>query len=68
MDALVLIAKVTALAATFVVTIGIVERLLGAGYGRSGRLHPRVVEVVSAVIAIASVLLVLSLFVLLHWL
>jgi hypothetical protein len=42
----------------FVATVGLVDRLLGAGYGRRGRLPQRIVSVVSVVTAFAAVFLV----------
>jgi hypothetical protein len=57
-DALFLIGKLVGFGAIFVVTVGVVGRTLGAGYGRRGKLPPRAVEVLSVVAGLTVVFLV----------
>jgi hypothetical protein len=58
LDALLLIAKLVGIGAIFVVTVGVVDRLFGASYGRRGKLPFRVVEALSVVVAFAVTFLV----------
>jgi hypothetical protein len=65
LEALLLIVKLVGVGALFVVTVGLVDRLIGARYGRRAKLPLRVVEVLSVVMAIAVTFLIA--FICLRW-